>query len=340
VILGPTAAGKSWISIEIAVAFRGEVVNADAYQIYRGMDVGTGKVLEENRKGIPHHLIDIRRPNEYFSAGQFRELAGRAIEEIRARGNLPIVVGGTGLYIRSLLRGLFAGPSRSEAIRQRLERIERGKGIEFLYRLLLRNDPVYAGRIASADRQRVKRALEVYFQSGRPMSEYITQHGLRDEAYRPIKIGLKATREDLNRRIERRVHAMFESGFVEEVRSLLEMGYSPEGNAFKGIGYRWVVGLLRGELPRQKAIEMTCRDTRKYAKRQMTWFSKEDGVAWFDAGDPEERLKKSVFETVARQLGSGGSRRDSRPDGTGMGEQRESSAGMGGTHRTNKSVNK
>jgi tRNA dimethylallyltransferase len=311
VILGPTATGKSWISIEIAVAFQGEVINADAYQIYRGMDVGTGKVPEEKRKGIRHHLIDIRRPNEYFSAGQFRELAGRAIEEIRARGRLPIVTGGTGLYIRSLLKGLFAGPARCEPVRKRLDRIERRKGIDILYRVLLRKDPETAGRIASADRQRIKRALEVYFQSGRPMSEYIEHHGFRDEAYRPIRIGLTVPRDELNRRIERRVQAMFGSGFVEEVQSLLHEGYTPEGNAFKAIGYRWVVEFLKGDISRQRAIELTCRDTRRYAKRQMTWFSKEDGVEWFDAGEPEEQLKRTVFSAVARQLTSGSSLRDS-----------------------------
>lgn len=289
VILGPTASGKSTLALRTAQAVGGEIVNCDSVQLYRRLEVGTAKPGAEERRLVAHHLYDVIEPDEYYSAGRYMVEARKICREIAERGNIPVVVGGTGLYLRALLEGVFTGPGRSNEMRRRLEEIQRRKGPGYLHRLLLRKDPGAGSRIQPADRVRVVRALEVYFLTGTPISRLqrleAAPGSLEAEPYsfHILKFGLNLPRQILYDRIHRRVDEMFRSGLVEEVRSLIEERFSPDSKGFEALGYRHVVAFLRGESSLDEAIELTRRDTRRYAKRQRSWFRREKNVRWIDS---------------------------------------------------------
>jgi tRNA dimethylallyltransferase len=281
VILGPTASGKSGLALRLARAFKGEIVNCDSVQVYRCLDIGTSKVLPAERQGVPHHLLDILEPDQWFTAGDYLVMGRRILEEIRGRGGLPIVVGGTGFYLRALLTGLFDGPSRSQSLRQRLIRSAEAKGKSHLHRMLQRLDPLSAGRIASSDQPKIVRALEVFFLTSKPLSQHFEAERETLQGFDVLKIGLDPPRKGLYSAIDSRVDHMFCAGLVDEVQSVLDRGFSGESKSLQSLGYGQVQRYLRGETTLQEAIAQTKQGTRRYAKRQMTWFRKEEGVIWF-----------------------------------------------------------
>jgi tRNA dimethylallyltransferase len=294
VVAGPTSSGKSSLAVSLALELGGEIVNCDAMQMYRRMEIGTAKPTLEQRAAVPHHLYDTVEPDDYYDAGRYMVEARRVCEELGARGQVPVVVGGTGLYLRALLEGLFAGPGRSGAVRERLRRVGESRGRGYLYRLLQRRDPVAASRIQPGDSVRIVRALEIYFTTGRPITE-LQPSRQPLERFSVIKLGLNVPREQLYDRINRRVAWMFEAGLVREVENLLEQGYSPDSKGFEALGYRHAVAFLRGGLSLEEAIELTSRDTRRYAKRQMTWFRKEKDIQWIGLpGDEPEALLEAL----------------------------------------------
>jgi len=295
IIVGPTAVGKTATALWLAQEFSGEIISCDSMQVYRGFDLGTDKPSPEERKLVPHHLIDFLDPTEQFSAADFAFQALAIAEEIIGRGHLPIVVGGTGLYHRALTAGLFKGPGRDQALRQKLKTEAREFGLEKLYQKLQEVDPEYARKITPKDSIRIIRALEVYYKTGRPISEHfrLTESPLQARGFIPGQIGLKLERKELYRRIEERVDRMFEKGLVAEVRKLLEMGLPEEATPFKGLGYRQVLRYLKGEISLEEAIRLTKLETRHYAKRQMTWFRKTPGLTWFQPTE-KDQIRKYV----------------------------------------------
>jgi tRNA dimethylallyltransferase len=287
-VLGPTASGKSGLAIALALRFSGEVVNCDAFQIYRGMDIGTAKVLLSDQKGVRHHMLDLQNPDMDFSAGEYQRQARAAVREISSRGKLPFVVGGTGFYLRALIEGLFEGPSRSEELRARMREIIKRKGPLTLYHALQRVDPECAARIAPMDAERIIRAYEVYLVSHKSMTWWQNQPKGAFEGFRWLKIGIDLPREQLYRRIDRRVDAMFHDGLLEETRGLLE-NFSHDSQAFKAIGYRQAAACFNGKMTVSEAIEETKKQSRHYAKRQLTWFRADPEIVWLDGNcDPEE----------------------------------------------------
>jgi tRNA dimethylallyltransferase len=285
IVLGPTAVGKSRVAVDLALRFGGEVISGDSIQVYRGFDIGTDKTGPEARRGVPHHLIDIVEPEVQYTAADFVRDALDAARGIAARGRLPIVAGGTGLYLKALVDGLFPGSGRDPAARAALEAEAAESGLDALFRRLEAVDPDYARKIRSRDRVRIIRALEVYLTTGRPLSDHFreTRSPVGDRTV--IRLGLKLEREALCRRIDERVERMFARGLVDEVRGLLERGVPETAPPFKALGYGRVLRLLRGEIGREEALALTKTDTRQYAKRQMTWFRKMDGVVWFSPDD-------------------------------------------------------
>jgi len=282
-ILGPTAVGKSRAAIGLALKFGGEVVNGDSVQVYRGFDIGTDKPSAADRRTVPHHLIDIVEPNVQFTAADFVREALTAAGGIVGRGHVPFVVGGTGLYLKALVDGLFPGPGRDPALRAALEAEARDSGLEALFRRLERVDPAYARRIRSRDRIRIIRALEVWSLTGRPLSEHFLRTASPTTGYRVLKVGLELDRAGLYRRIEERVERMFGRGLLDEARELLARGISESAPPFRALGYRQALACLRGDISLDEAKALTKTATRQYAKRQMTWFRKMDGVVWFSA---------------------------------------------------------
>ena len=294
VVLGPTGSGKSALAISIALAVGGEIVNCDSLQAYRGFDVGTAKVPESERRGVPHHLIDIVDPADLFTAGDYSERARAALREIRARKRIPIVVGGTGFYLRALLEGLFPGPSRDASIRERLERVEKSRPLR-LHRLLARMDAATAKRIHPNDKNKIIRALEVRLLEGKPVSELLLKGRNRLTGFRAIKIGLNPPRKLLYERLDVRSAAIFERGLTEEVRELLRKGVERDAKPFESIGYKQALALVEKRMTMEQALESTQKETRRYAKRQMTWFRKELGVTWLEGfGDDAEIQKKAL----------------------------------------------
>ncbi len=302
VIIGPTAVGKSKLGIALAKKFGGEIISADSMQAYKGLDIGTAKVSLKNREGIKHHLMDIIEPNERFSAGRFMRLAEESIDNILKRSNLPIIIGGTGLYIRALLKGLFSSPPRNKALSKRLGHIAKNRGTGHLHRMLMRFDTESAQRIAPQDKQRLIRALGIFFKTKKPMSQFIKESSFSTDRYDAIKIGLTMSREKLYQRIEERVEKMLNEGWIEEVERLLTLGYSPECHAFKALGYREIVRYIKGEMSLEETINLIKKNTRRYAKRQMTWFRKDEGVFWFDISMGEDTIYQQVEKLVYKKL--------------------------------------
>lgn len=311
-VLGPTASGKSNLALRLARRFRGEIVGCDSVQVYRFLNIGTSKVLKREQAGIPHHLIDFLDPDQEFTAGQYMALGRTVLSEIGQRGNLPLVVGGTGLYLRAMLNGLFDGPSRCESLRGRLRQQARRKGDTHLHRLLARVDPESARRILPGDRPKIIRALEVYFLTAKPISLHFRDAPEKLKGFRLLKIGLSPARDRLYRRIEERVDRMFAGGLVEEVRSILARGFSPDCKPLQSLGYLQVVQFLQGEIPLQAAADATKQATRNYAKRQLTWFRKEEDVTWFPGFGDEDSLGSDVEAYAAEFIRTG----KGQPSGT------------------------
>jgi tRNA dimethylallyltransferase len=297
VILGPTAVGKSRVAVDLALRFGGEIINGDSTQVYRGFDIGTDKPTPESRRSVRHHLIDIIDPDVQFTAADFVREALAAAREISARGLIPLVVGGTGLYLKALLDGLFPGPGRDPAVRAALEAEAREKGLSVLFERLQTVDPDYARKVRDRDRIRIVRALEVYEVTGCPLSDHFLRTRSPTKDVNVLRIGLRLDRQALIRRIEDRIDRMFERGWVEEVRSLLERGVREGCPPFRALGYGHILRYIAGDLSIEDARARTKMDTRHYAKRQMTWFRKMDGVAWFSPDDGpglEENIQKQL----------------------------------------------
>ena len=280
-IVGPTASGKSELGIKLALARGGEVINLDSVQVYRGIQIATAKVPHAARRGVPHHLIDIAEPTENFTAGDYARLATRTIRDVESRGRAPILVGGTGFYLRALVNPLFEGPKTDLRLRERLTEMAERRGREHLHRLLARIDPQAARRLKPRDLSRVMRAIEVFFQTGRRLSEAQPQvPPPPDFASRVRVIALSPPRDALYALINRRAELMFESGLVEEVESLIRAGVPAGAKAFQAHGYRRVVEHLSGARTREDALNQMKLDTRHYAKRQLSWWRAWPDVKW------------------------------------------------------------
>ena len=298
-IVGPTASGKSDLALSIAEAFHGEIVNYDSVQIFRHMDIGTAKPTPEERQRVPHHMIDIREPEEEFNAGDYQREARAVLEDLRQRNRLPVLVGGTGLYLRALTDGLFAGPKRSVHLRNRLELLAERHGREYLHRLLQRLDPIAAGRIMVRDTPKIIRALEVRLETGKTLTEHLAVEPRQPlSGYDFHTIGLNPPREASVLRIDDRVRRMFEMGFVEEVHSLIERGVPPSAKPMGAIGYRHIAQNAETGNAWNETIGMIQRDTRRYAKRQMTWFRKLPGTIWFDGFGDNPDIKEEVHRRI------------------------------------------
>jgi tRNA dimethylallyltransferase len=301
VVAGPTGSGKSELALRIAEDSGGEIVNCDSLQIYRYFEVGSAKLPRNERRGIPHHMLDLADPDEHFSAGEYGRRGRAVLGEIGARGRLPVVAGGTGFYLRALVEGLFAGPSRDEGVRARLaEREHRRPG--FLHRLLRRLDPAAASRIHPRDAQKLMRAAEVCVLTHANLTSAFAAGRKGLEGYLPLKIGLNPPREALYERLNLRCQRMFEGKLIDEVRRILLLGFSPDVKPLESHGYRQALQYLRGGLSLQEALFHAQRDTRRYAKRQWTWFRQEPDMEWFNGFGDEPELQALVVARVQDHL--------------------------------------
>ncbi len=296
-VLGPTGAGKSDLSLLLAERLGGEIVNCDSVQVYRGLDIGSAKLPLKQRQSIPHHLIDIIDIDAELTAGAYSRLARQALSGIRARKSLPIIAGGTGFYLRALLDGLSPAPGRNEELRGRLASAAKRRPAA-LHRFLRKRDPQAAARIHPNDRQKLIRAIELTIVGGKPASE--TQGKPRDAlpGFAALKLGLAPDRAALYRRLDERSAALFRSGLLEETRALLQAGFSPSCKALQSLGYKQAVQMLRGELTLDAAIHECQTKTRQYAKRQMTWFRSEAGVCWLNGFGDEEGVQCEALHLV------------------------------------------
>lgn len=301
VIVGPTASGKSKVAMELAEKFHSEIISADSMQVYRYMDIGTAKPSKEDRERIRHHLIDIRDPDEGFDAAQFRDEASKAIVEIMDKGNLPIVGGGTGLYIKALTQGIFEVPEIDKKLRERLRKEAEELGLPVLYDKLRDVDPEAAEKIGPANTHRIIRALEVFYMTGQPISQHHKEHSFPEKPYCALKIGLYAERETLYKNIDYRVDSMIKAGFVDEVKRILEMGYGPDLKGMQAIGYSHICKYIKEEYTLEDCVSLIKRDTRHYAKRQMTWFRRDHDITWVDVG--KEGYIGDIFSEVGRFAG-------------------------------------
>lgn len=297
IVSGPTASGKTSLAVELALLFNGEIISADSMQVYRLMDIGTAKPAFEERKGVPHHLIDVVYPDEEYTAARFRVEAAGKIREIAERGRNAIITGGTGLYIKALTQGLFKGPEADPELRRGLLAVAAERGKEALHEMLRKIDPEGASGIHPNNLNRVIRAIEVYELAGKPMSGLQKEHSFGDSPYECLKIGLDMEREALYGAIDRRVDKMISAGLLEETRALADMGYAYDLKPMCGLGYKEMSGYLNGAHPFDEAIRLMKRNTRHYAKRQLTWFRKDTGIRWFKPAE-----KKNISEAVSRFL--------------------------------------
>ncbi len=303
VIVGPTASGKSALGVWLAGRLGGEVVSCDSTQVYRGFDIGTAKPTQAERRSVPHHLIDLIEPNEVFTAGDYRRRAIGVLADLKERGRLPVLVVGTGLYLRGLLEGLSDAPERSEELRTRLTARSDRRRPGYLHRLLKRMDPDSAARIASQDSPKLIRAIEVCVLAGKPLTEVHRSGRQRLEGFRPMKVGLLPERNALYERIERRTAEMIDHGWADEVRSLMGKGIPGSAKPFSFIGYKELRAHFDGKLELPKAIATTQQATRRYAKRQLTWFRKERDVRWFEGFGDDAKVMQSVLQHLQEELG-------------------------------------
>ncbi len=301
VIAGPTAIGKTAVALELAERLKGEIIGADSRQIYRYMDIGTAKPTAEERARIPHHLIDIREPNEAYSAADFARDASVLAQEIIRRGKIPMVVGGTGLYIHALLYGMFAGPGKDAAFRDNMHALADVHGKAFLHQELQRVDPVAANRLHLNDTLRIVRALEVFHLTGRPISEHQALHTQPLRRFRPCFMVLNAPRPVLYERIDARVARMVADGLFQEVERLRQQGYHGELASMSSVGYKEVLDFLNGDCERDTTVARIQRNTRRYAKRQVTWFKKYPDAVWVESDDTQILSEQCWEEILAWQ---------------------------------------
>ena len=286
VIAGPTAVGKTKNAIEVGKMLDSEIISADSMQIYKYMDIGTAKPTLEERQGVPHHLIDIIKPNEKFSVADYKKLAETKIKETIKKNKIPILTGGTGLYIKAVIDNYYFPKAAVDTdYRRKLEKEFLEKGGYYLHNILKEKDPVSAAKIHHNDMKRMIRALEVLYQTGKPISYYEKITKQRESPYNLCYFGLTLPREKLYKLINDRVDTMVESGLVEEVKELLKKGYKKDINAFKGLGYKQIIDYIEGKYTLQESIEILKRDTRRFAKRQFTWFNKDSRVKWIDISE-------------------------------------------------------
>jgi tRNA dimethylallyltransferase len=297
ILVGPTGAGKSELAFSLALKYQMEIVCADSLQVYRYLDIGTAKPSLEERSKVKHHLIDIINPDEGFSAVQFMEMAREIIDSLLRQKKFVLAVGGTGLYIKALTKGIFKGPVADGELRQQIKEEGKKQGKEHLYQRLKEVDPESATRIHPNDTYRIIRALEVYYLTQKTMSSFQSSHAFKESPYHYVKIGIERERKELYQRIEKRVDRMVEHGLVEEVKGILKKGYDPELKPLQSLGYRQVIEYLNGAYDLDEAVQLIKRDTKRYAKRQLTWFKNDPEVEWFilpqDMARIEERIKDS-----------------------------------------------
>lgn len=303
VVLGPTASGKTALSLALAEKFNGEIVNCDSVAMYREFDIGTAKPTAAERARVPHHLFDCSDPLQDVTAGEYARQARQILEEIKSRGRLPIVVGGTGLYLRALLEGLFAGPERSEQLRQRLRRRSAERGSSYLYRILSRLDHATAGKIHPNDAPKLIRAVEVCLASRQKLSELWQQGKDPLAGFRILRLGLDPDRVALYQRINLRAAHMLQRGLIEETGKLISK-YGESARPLGSLGYKQAAEVLRGDLTREQALPIIQQAHRNYAKRQMTWFRREPDVVWFHGFGEQPEIQESTCSVVAKGLRS------------------------------------
>ena len=301
VLLGPTASGKTALSLELAERFSGEIVSCDSVAVYRGMEIGTAKPSLAERRQVPHHLIDVADPSQAFTAGDYSRHARIALAEITTRKKLPIITGGTGLYLRAFIDGLFPAPQHSEEIRNRLRTAEAAKGANWLHRILTRLDPEAAQQIHPNDLPKLIRAIEVCLTAGKPMTQAWQAGRNPLQGYQVLRIGLNPDRKALYARINQRAAAMFQSGLVEETRQLAQK-YGDDARPLTSLGYRQALATLKGEMPLEEAVTSAQQGHRHYAKRQMTWFRREPEVHWLNGFGDETQVRKEADQIIAATL--------------------------------------
>lgn len=297
-VVGPTGSGKSELALRLCEEFGGEVVSCDSLQVYRYFDIGTAKLPLAGRRGIPHHMLDIVNPDEVFTAGEF---ASRARPVLGSIAGIPIVAGGTGFYLRALLDGLFQAPSRDDALRTRLAKREESRPGS-LHRLLRRLDPPSAQAIHANDVPKVMRALEVYLLTRRPISSWFADGRDALQGFRPLKIVLAPPRDSLYKKLNARCGRMFDEGLVGEVKRILDMGWPSSSKPFESHGYRQALQMLSGGMTAQQALDEACVNTRRYAKRQITWFRKEPGAHWIEGFGDEPEVQHAAVDYVTSSL--------------------------------------
>ena len=298
IVLGPTAVGKSDLALALAQRLDGEIVNADSQQVYRYMDIGTGKPSEPDRRRVPHHVIDVVNPDEEFNAAMYRRLANDAIDRLHRAGKTAVLCGGTGLYLKTLTQGLFAGPGQDRELRRSLEEEIKDKGLPVLYAQLVAIDQSVTATIHPNDRQRIIRALEVYRITGKPLSAWQKEHAFQEEPFEVLKIGLLRERADLYDQINRRSERMIEDGLLEEVRGLLTRGFGLDLKPLRSVGYRQMGAVIRGELDLSEAAVEMKQETRHLAKRQLTWFRRDTEIRWYHP----EKQKDEIFQAAKEFL--------------------------------------
>ena len=288
VVCGPTGIGKTSFAIELARQFRGEIVGADSMQLYRRKDIGTAKPTPEEQAVVTHHMVDINDPDEHFDAEMYADMAYAKVLALTEKRILPFIVGGTGLYIKAMIHGLFESVKVDAGVRKKLKKEAEELGGPHLHARLKAVDPAAAGRIHANDTYRIVRALEIFETSGRPISDTQEQHRFEPQRLQTVKIGLHMDREALYQRIDQRVDIMLDQGLLAEVKGLLEKAYSPDLKSMKSLGYRHMALFLKNELDWEEAVRTLKRDTRRYAKRQMTWFKADPEIVWVGPGELEE----------------------------------------------------
>ncbi|MBI5746179.1 MAG: tRNA (adenosine(37)-N6)-dimethylallyltransferase MiaA [Nitrospirae bacterium] len=307
ILTGPTSVGKSKIALYLARQLSADIISADSRQIYRGMDIGTAKPAMEEMKEIRHHMVDIVDPDERFSAGRYKDMVSSIISGMHEDGMMPFIVGGTGLYIKAVVYGLWEGPSADWDLRRRYRDMESSNGEGYLYGKLSLLDPESARSIHPKDIAKIIRAMEVFYKTGRPLASFHRSHSFSGNRYEPVIIGLRREREDLYRRIGRRTERMIEEGLIDEVRALLDKGYGEDLGAMKGLGYKQILDYLGGRCTIDEAIGLIKRDTRRYAKRQFTWFNRDRSIRWIDIdeGEAESVTFEKIMELLAGMVDIG-----------------------------------
>ena len=305
VIAGPTASGKTALSVSLAKEIGGEIISADSMQVYRKMNIGSAKIRPEEMQGVPHHLIDILEPEEPFHIVRFKELADRAVKEVHERGHIPVLAGGTGFYIQAVTRDIdFSEADQDDGTRKELERIAEEKGAVFLHEMLKKADPLSAAELHPNNVKRVIRALEFYYQTGRRISEHNEEQKLRETPYNLAFFVLSMPREEQYRRIDRRVDLMMEEGLLDEVRKLKEAGCRRGMTSMQGLGYKEMLDYLDGIITLEEAVRILKRDTRHFAKRQLTWFRREKDVIWIaqdEFGYDREKILDYMLDELKRR---------------------------------------